>query len=95
MSGGTLDLAGNAQTVGGLSGTAGTVGNSGSGTPVLTVNGGGTFGGKIVGGVALTKSGQRHAGPLGRQHLHRRDDHQRRHPAVGHRPGHSERHPQP
>ena len=57
MSGGSLDLNDNAQTLAGLSGTGGTVMNSGSGTPVLTVNGGGTFAGLIIGGVALTKSG--------------------------------------
>ena len=57
MNGGTIDLNTFSVVVGGLSGSAGTVTNSGSGTPTLNVNGSGTFGGLIRGGVTLTKSG--------------------------------------
>ena len=57
--GGTLDLYSNSQTVGGFSGAGGTVTNSGTDTPVLTVNQAGntTFYGRLAGALGLTKSG--------------------------------------
>jgi autotransporter-associated beta strand protein len=59
VSGGTFNLEGNSQTVGGLSdggSGAGTI-TSSTGTPTFTVNGGGTYSGTLSGSLGLTEAG--------------------------------------